>query len=433
MMNKIDSLTWDWTVQSQPRDFSALRITSVVLGIIVAVVGLLIIYKTRGLVRLGQIVGWVSLVTGSLAITLAVSIRRCSFFDSAKDLTIGEEVFSHIQANMQNILHGNEEEGIKFYNSQGNHRVFSLETAPGLIFKLKTNKARRMLAQDDSMKARYEMMMRAQKVCHTYQLNLLVIPTAKLFVVKTDNQECEVIVERRLDINHDESMQEYDYERDADSLDEAIYQLAIFICKTGYSDVQWRNNPVIKDVDKKGNRKIALFDIEEMDGAETGLFGGLNRRGLVGCVNERQCQIVKKVAEENGVSTMAFAIAFSRRKKELEEQLKLKQHYLARKINSADEPIEIDVLSLDFAGLSSDKITKLQMVATNLKDAINERLANSSPEESLKARRCIYININDDKRFEEILDLEYIFDKFIQMGLIYKVDKRKGHGYFIQV
>lgn len=264
-------------------------------------------------------------IPDQVSISSSTEEYRMSEQELQEGIIISQDTISKIQKCMKNILHRKEEDGIKLYESQYNHRIFALDTIPGLIFKMKAYKNCQVMGRDDSMKARYQAMVNAQTVTRTHQLRLLVIPSATLFSVEAENEEYEIIAERKFDINPLESAQEHYFQEHAESLNEAVRQLALFICKTGYSDVEWRNNPVLNDsLDEQGNRKIALIDIEEMECPEIGLFGGgFGRRGLVRCVTEAQGKIVEAVARQNGISTSSFANAHARRKREIETGRKL--------------------------------------------------------------------------------------------------------------
>lgn len=371
-------------------------------------------------------------------------------------ISISVDTISKIQTCMKNILQWKEEGGVKLYSSQGNHRVFALDTAPGLIFKMKANKNCHTIGRDDSMKARYQTMINAQTVVRTHQLGLLDIPNAKLFTVKVEGEEHDIIAERRVDINPHESAQEqyfYDY---AESLNETIRQLAVFICKTGYSDVEWRNNPVLNNsLDENGNRKIALIDIEEMDRPETGLFGGgWGRRGLVGCVTEEQGKIVETVAKQNGIRTESFVDARASRKAEIEDGRKLKEYYVSKNVTSGNEPIQKIDENLMVFSEHPGRVQELRKVTNDLVQAINDKISKTSSEESIKGRRYIYIDTNrgpfsrlDNRLIDESVDgnsyktdeeyynatyLGCVVKKLIELGAIYKLIKRNGHGYYLQ-
>lgn len=191
-----------------------------------------------------------------------------------KGIDINQSTVTKVQSCMEKILKREEGNGVKLYTSQNNHRVFSLESVPNLVFKMKASKNVKTVGQDDSMKARYNMMIDSKRICRVHQLGLLVIPNAKLFTVQYEGEDYEIIAEQKVDIDPYESQQQKHFEDHADSLNEAIRQLTVFIAKTGFSDVEWRNVPVINNsLDKSGNRKIALIDIEETKGAELGFLG----------------------------------------------------------------------------------------------------------------------------------------------------------------
>lgn len=366
-------------------------------------------------------------------------------------ISISEDTISKIQICMKNVLKRKEVGGLKFYNSQDNHRVFSLDTAPDLIFKMKANKNFHTIGLDDSMKARYQTMINSQTVVRTYKLGLLVIPNAKLFTVNVEGEEHEIIAERKVDINPHESAQEQYFQDYAESLNEAIRQLAIFICKTGYGDVNWRNNPVLNNsLDENGNRKIALIDLEEMDKPQVGLFGrGDGRRGLVRCVNEEQGKIVEAVAKQNGIKTSSFAEAYAARKEEIEEERKLKEYYTTKNITVGNELIQIDENSIDFSEYP-EKIESLKNVTRDLVQAMNDIISKSPADESIKGRRHIYFNANTqpfqrlnnklidesiNKRGEEYYEatyMGYVINKLIELGAVYKRINRNGYGYFLQ-
>ncbi len=370
-------------------------------------------------------------------------------------ISISEETIAKIQTCMKNVLQRKEEGGVKLYNSQGNHRVFALDTAPGLIFKMKASKSCHTLGRDDSMKARYQTMINAQTVVRTHQLGLLVIPHAKLFNVNTENEEYEIIAEQKVDINPYESAQEQYFQDYANSLNETIRQLAVFICKTGYRDVEWRNNPILNNsLDGNGNRKIALIDIEEMNSSETGLFGGgFGRRGLVRCVNEEQGKVVATVAKQNGISTSSFESVHAERKEELAVGRKLSEYYATKNIIAGDELVQVDESTLNFPAYP-EKSEELKAFTHDLIKAINEEISKSSTEESVKGRRYVYISTHKkpfqgmdnklidvsvsansyktDEEYYNATFLGHVVKKLADLGAIYKLVKRNGHGYFIQ-
>lgn len=176
-------------------------------------------------------------------------------------------------------------------NFLGHTGVFTLEKAPGIIFKPCTS-------------ARYENMLKGRMVIQQNNLDLLEIPGARFYRVKVSNGIEQFIAERMLDIPTHKNGMEDDFKYYASSLDETIRQLALFICKTGYCDVLPENNPVIpKSLDAKGRRKIALLDLDEMLSPQMGLFGCTYRpKGLVHQVTPKQADAVKQIALEHNIS-----------------------------------------------------------------------------------------------------------------------------------
>jgi hypothetical protein len=457
-----------------------LRVTAVALGSIAVIGGILILCGIPGINQFGNTVVWITFSTGGSLIIIGASVKcikheinennslnnptaehsnsqaiidatetiideEHSIIDEEhsiserelqEGITISDETIQKIQTNMKNILQKNENGEVKIYETVSSHRVFTLDTEPDLIFKMWSNKC-----FGTNMQARYKTMVKAKTVCRTHQLGLLIIPNAKLFTVTVDKQEHEIIAERKLDINPDETAQEQYYEEFGESLDEAIHQLAIFICKTGYSDVEWRNNPVLNNsLDEGGNRKFALIDTEEMDSAEVGLFGtdekllgSKVRRGLVKCVNEQQGLIVKKIAEENGIDHSFCETALILREKELEDGKQLKAYYSKRNVTHGDKAIEGDVQSIDFSPSPPKEVETLQELAGHLLNDINHKIKSSPSEASVKGRRNVFISFHDDEKYNKYGNnlLQSVFNKFLELGFIYSANEN-DYGYSIQ-
>ncbi|KAF3361864.1 Uncharacterized protein PHSC3_001631 [Chlamydiales bacterium STE3] len=355
---------------------------------------------------------------------------------------ISGETISNIQTCMRNIFQGEEEDGVKFYKNQRTRKVFTLDTVPDLIFK-----------SGESMVARYQNIIKAQTIVRTHQLNLLVIPNAQLFTLNIGGKEHAIIAEKRVDIDYYESVQEQHFQDYADSLNETIRQLAIFICLSGYSNVEWRNNPILNEAfDEHGNRKIALIDLEKCKAPEAGLFGR-SCRGLVGCVTEEQGKIVLNIARQYGISTKWFDTAHDVRKKEIADGHRLQKYYAKKNITTGDKPVQIDENSLDFSDHPKEA-ERLKAITKDLIKAINEKISETSAEDTIKKRRYIYINTNegpfkylDREEFDNITDqspypideefndasyLGHIVKKLVKLRVIYGLVKRNGYGYYLQ-
>ncbi len=366
------------------------------------------------------------------------------------DIILTEPTIQKVQSVIKNVLHNQNVNGIKFYSGQPHHRIFSIDSEPNFIFKMVPH-------NNHEIEKRYNRMIFAKTVCRVYDLDLLVIPGAR----KIEVQNHIIIVEKRMEIHPEESIQEQNYHEYAANLNETIRQLTAFISKTHFSDMEWRNAPIIENsLDDSGNCKIALIDLEEMEGAEDGLFGSAfpPRKGLVACVNEEQGNIVVEEAKKhlfwNHSLGKRAETSQTWRKDELEDEAKLRDFYSTFNIQNGDEQIVIDQENLDFSDFP--KSNKLKQLATALIDKINKTCAKSSSEKSVKARRHVYINTNrfgtpfaqkDHTRpdtttsghtyltGEEYFDATYlgiVVKKLVALGCIHKLIKRNGHGYFLQ-
>ncbi len=376
---------------------------------------------------------------------------------------ISKQTITAIQACMKNVLQDKKKEGVKLYNSQPGHRVFSSDSAPEYIFKMNASSNCNPSDRDGSMRARYQRMIRAQTVCRTYALGLLVIPNAKLFTVDVEGEKYEIIAEKKLDLNPSEDVQELNFEQYASSLNETIRQLAVFICKTGYSDVEWRNNPVLNDApDQFGCRKIGLINIEEMQSTTIGLFGdGYDRRGLVGCVDKEQGKIVEHEAKKYGVSTDSFAFSHERRKKEIENGQKLRKHYQRLGITKGTQLLDVDMnslsLNLEEKGVLQkwDKTKEVSMknIVEKVVKKINALILEKASKESnnsLKKKRSVLLKLNNSnfmyynklglpednycisKEDEKKRWLYRIIIALVEKGYLFELEKVDGYGYHIQ-
>lgn len=308
-------------------------------------------------------------------------------------IALSEKEVSDLQPIVAEIVKGNTPEGVTKYDSNVSNHVFSLEKHPGLIFKI------------GNASARYKKMIEAQTFIRKESLGLLKLPHAKLFN--------GILAEEMLNFNPRTSMQEELFEEGGAALDKTIEQLALFICKTGFSDVEWRNIPII---DKN---KIALIDVEEMvANPAVGLFGGYvdggGRTGLVRLVNETQGKIVLAVAQKCGVNTKEFQWGFDRRKEDLKESQDIKAFHKKRGVQG-NEPLEVDFENL---GLDEKSKNGAKMVV----ESINTQMQGKDPRDSVKEKRKVKVgysskeshkmNLSSDRYTQILKALEangYIF------------------------
>lgn len=250
-------------------------------------------------------------------------------------IDIPDQVMLTLKGLIGSIYKGETNAQVKMYTSNIQHRVFELTELPNIIFKMKScNGPKTGLFKKknvDSIRSRYETIIRAETVVRVSKLSLLVVPRAKFFDIKDEDGNIHTIIaEQKVDIEDDESKQERLYANDSKTLDEAIKQLATFICETGYSDVTWRNNPVLNSPpDSEGNRKLVLIDTEEMGKPQLGLFGNVGRgpyrRGLIGCITSEQGAFVQEIAIKHGIDTGFFKTVMRRRGLEILERCQLRK------------------------------------------------------------------------------------------------------------
>lgn len=250
-------------------------------------------------------------------------------------IDISQEITQKIQQLMPKILNRQNQDDPEIIRYTSSNLVFSLTSVPDLIFK-----------STNDIDRRFEKMVKAQEVCLAHQLGLLVIPHAKKFNVGGRS----FIAEQRFNIQRHESAQEQ-LHTELSGLNETIRQLAIFIAKTGFSDVEWRNIPIIDDEPSfQGSRRIALIDLEEMTSPVTGIFGeGSLRRGLIRCLSsEEQIDIALTEASRHGIISPYVAPdeVKAKRIEELQNYEQLKQFHARNGIlENPRKPIQIDDLS----------------------------------------------------------------------------------------
>jgi hypothetical protein len=140
------------------------------------------------------------------------------------------------------------------------------------------------------MKARFYKIEQARAVCQEHRLNQLEIPRVVQFAVGGYT----VLAEERIAFSESPGAIAQHYQEAGCHLTTAINQLASFICLTVFSDVDYRNIPVL------GCDQIGLIDLEEMDGPEIGIYGTgghLPRKGLINCVSQLHQPLVQQIAD----------------------------------------------------------------------------------------------------------------------------------------
>lgn len=391
------------------------------------------------------------------------SSHRYTVIDPKKelegDLQIAPALIHKIQALIPSILKQGSTDQIEYLKHT---KVFKLKEEPNLVFKLgvsgnsKTLYKGKALDEAMIMDHRFENMVQAKKVCLVHHLDRLVIPPSRKITFNTpEGKKCVLIVEKTMNINPDESVQEELYYRNGERLNEVAQQLSLFIAKTGFNDVTPRNIPLM-EMEPGGPLKVALFDLEYMESAIQGFTGSPNGScGLLHCVAEKQVDLIANEARKYGVKIPANELEMA--KKQLILENKIHQHYKNQGIVTGKEPlnVDIDALELDWtqkAEISSDQnvlSVTIREAAVDVINKINELLLKSSDNHSIKKKRYVLIDTHEFP-FNEYADLGVpkekisinnedkkkfwlyqILDSLLKSGHIFRFHEN-GYGYFVQ-
>ncbi len=310
-------------------------------------------------------------------------------------LKIADKTLEEVRQCIKKISQGIRDRSVEFYPSQAGHRIFSLISTPGLIFKMQT--------QGRGLFRHHQNMIFAETVIRINKLRLLVVPYAKLLRISGH----EILVQEKLDFNP-QRQEQYLKSRWARK---SLLELTEFVCKTHYSGVGWHNNPILNQGDEEGNHRIGLIDLKEMAGREIGLFGDTSgRKGLFGCVNEEQRKMMEAAAKENGVNPGFFEKPGTSEKKGLTEDFSLEQYYRENRISQGNELVRVDEDDLNFSMYPQEE-EKLKKTSLELIKVINEKILKSSTQESIENRRSICINTDDPGPFLDGDRLLYRADK----------------------
>jgi len=368
---------------------------------------------------------------------------------------------------------------IQVLRFQSRDHVFCLNvSAPNLVFKMArpgTHSERNgvWLTAEELTKLRFANMIKAQEVCTKHNLNLIGIPHARLFSLDATS----IIAEERLNIGADAD-QEQQFK--LSGLDETIRQIAIFIAKTGFNDVVWRNMHIREsDPAFQGSRTVMLIDLELMESASEGFYGSSNGSpGLIGCLfSEKQIEIALQVAKQFDIVSADITAerAKEKRIKELEEDQALDKFYaekgILREPSKAIEVADLASLGLDLEeqGMINIELTDehgkrqkikepvtLKQAASYVITAINKKIEENQECRSAKAKRHILLTPTQDEMLyqynrlglppppadnplapitkEELMQRWpwRVITALIKQGHLFKLIRENGHGYFIQ-
>jgi hypothetical protein len=380
-------------------------------------------------------------------------------------INISPDTIATIQRLMPNIL--KRETNTELTSMQCNNYVFKLASAPNLIFKMNLDPD-----LSEASEARFANMIKAKKICIFHGLDQLIIPNAKKFQVDTTT----LIAENCVDIAFKETAQEALY-HSLSGLTETVRQLVQFIAKTGFSDVEWRNIPIAEaSPEFPGQRRIALVDLEEMQGTEIGIFGNdekqNRRRGLIKCLpSEELIDFALDEAERQGMVHVNPEQIKEQRMREIQSYRDLQQFYAAKGIVGAHrQNIRVDNLeSLDLnldeqasavvretirdthsieTSIRREQIFTLRDVVQDIIAEINDLISRSPEDESLKGKRlvklitsrgrlshCKYLGLPKGRPFDAGKDqiwIRRIIHALVEKGHLFKLDEDLGSEYWIQ-
>ena len=218
------------------------------------------------------------------------------------------------------LLNGMSVSGVEVF-SEG---IFALQTQHNIVFKIGKD------VQD-----RWQHVKRGASVCQTQGLDLLVLPCQSLLEMFINDVDRFVIAEERLPLSHDFIVQANLYSYLGPRLNPALEQLVIFIIRTGFRDIDFRNIPILdRNLRTETTPQIVLVDLENcappIVGAnndaiyESAFFGnGGLTRGLLRCVTPANFESIRIAAKSEQVVLEligAYEDTVNQRALELEEK-----------------------------------------------------------------------------------------------------------------
>lgn len=218
-------------------------------------------------------------------------------------ILVDQDLIDEITNNITSILN-KKYINVDFFTTKNRMSIFRFNDKR-LVFK--------MSRENDDIRTRYKNMLYSRYIIDHYNLDLLYIPAATIIDIKSNDKVYTLLIEEYIDLLQNKK-RDYYFEKFVDKLDDTIHQLALFICKTGFSDVTFRNIPIMSEDFKKDDKyykRIALIDLQDLNIAEYGLFGRIGARGLLRCVKSlKQLNIVSSVAKENGIDINRYKFDF---------------------------------------------------------------------------------------------------------------------------
>jgi hypothetical protein len=442
-----------------------------------------ILSETRSslLARVGKVLSYFTIIIPLIMLVAKAALRSQHSFKLIdpkqkleKGMNISEATAAKIQQLIPKIIKREDDEGIEWL-AKGNNLVFRVKETPNIVYKMappevSVMRGNKLLNSKAISDKRFDNMVKAKEVCLANDLGLLIIPHAKKFDVEASGITYTLIAEESLDFDPNESAHEELYHKYSTELNETARQLAIFVAKTGFNDVTWRNIPLLNEsFGFHGPRRVALIDLEHMDSAKNGFLGDINGScGLIRCVSEEQIDVVIAEARKQGVaiSEEEAKEAKNRRLNELEEDKQLRTLYSHNGVINGKELIQVDLdsLGLDLTeegqislivGVEEGKLkwakqtVTLRKVTEDVIAEMNKLIQKSSDQASTKGKRYFVLNTNHypfrayndlgrassimfNAEEEKQLWLHRIVQALVDKGHVFKLDKVNEHGYFIQ-
>ncbi len=313
--------------------------------------------KSHFLLRVVKVISYLTVFIPLAMLVTKAALRskyKTKIIDPQQKLEEGVQIsattINKIQSLFNKIQKKEDDDELEWLG-KGNNLVFKIKDTPDLVFKMTPN------GFGYEMNARFSNMVKAKTECMVHNLFRLHVPNAKKFEIQKDigfgkQINYTLIAEKCLSIDNGPFVEEDNYQRYAEELVEPTRQLAVFIAKTGFNDVTWRNIPVM---DINGEKSIALVDLEHMQSARNGFLGDRNGScGLIGCVSKDQVDPIIKEARKHKIhlSKRSAKAAKDKRLQYLENEKKLEQFYSEKGIVHGNEPIDLDLdtLGIDLSG-----------------------------------------------------------------------------------
>lgn len=371
------------------------------------------------------------------------------YTDKLTDIVINPNIIDIINNHIYELFNKSYN-GMNIYKTRGDRIVFDLKGIDNYIFKISN--------EHKTMKNRFKRTAYCDYICDVYNFNLLIIPRMYFFKINCNSDVFEVIIEEKIQVNTNPNVQEYYFDLYSADINEAIKQLALFICKTKFEDVDWRNIPLINvNKDKLNNIKIALIDLEDFGSVENGIFGKYGSRGLMKCVNIEQCKIIYDIISKNNISLKKYDIILEERMMEINNHNHIKNFYLQNNITKGYEKIHIkdidkfidifrEYLHIKYPNyiinLELDKI--IINIVEYLNNHINDHI-NDYNDTFIRHKRQIYVDANrgtmleynlillDEESYSDNTSILYMILLFMKkMRYIYSVHKYGSYVYIVQ-